>query len=129
MSSKPDIKAFRIGKSDEAFEMATLAIDKGFFNSAASSLYYTCFYLISALLVEHDLSVTTHAGLKTLFGLKFVKEGLIDKKWSKLLTTLFDRRHESDYEDFFIMSEKEVRELYKEVVEFRIVLKDKLEVS
>lgn len=121
--TKKDIVLFRIGKSDEAFDLAKVAIDKNYFNSAVSELYYTCFYLISALLVQNDFSASTHSGVKTLFGLKFVNEGIIEKKWARLFTTLFDRRHESDYEDFFMIDESEARQLYTEVSEFRIVLK------
>ncbi len=121
--TKQDLILFRISKSDEAFELAEMAMEKGYYNSAVSKLYYSCFYLVSALLAKKDFSASTHSGLKTLFGLKFINEDIIERKWAKLYSTLFDRRQESDYEDFFIMDETEFKQLLSEVSEFRMVLK------
>lgn len=63
-------------------------------------LYYSCFYLVSALLYKHDIKAETHNGTKTQFNLHFVKSGKIDLKYGKLYSNLFNWRQESDYADF-----------------------------
>ncbi len=48
--------AARLDKAEEAFDLAKLAIEKSYWISATNRLYYTCFYLITALFVKHKYS-------------------------------------------------------------------------
>lgn len=43
-------------------------------------LYYACYYAVTALLISNGLNATTHAGVRTMLGLKFIKTGLVDDK-------------------------------------------------
>lgn len=61
--------------------------------------------------------------MRTLFGLKFIKENKIDIRWAKLFSTLFNKRLESDYRDFLVIKKSEAEELLAEVTEFRILVK------
>lgn len=120
-----DIKAlidYRLSKADEAFEMAQSAIEKKYWNSVASSLYYTCFYLITALFAKHNIQTHTHTGVRAVFGSKFIKEGNVDPKWGKFLTVLFNKRQVGDYGDFAYLTEEEILPLLTEVEEFRVMI-------
>lgn len=112
----------RLRKSEESQKMAKFAIHEQYWNSAASELYYTCFYLISALFAKHNITAHTHSGVKTLFALHFVKEGTVDSKWGKLFSDLFNRRQSGDYDDFGYMTEEEILPFVKEVEEFKEVI-------
>lgn len=112
----------RLAKAEEAFDMAKLSIEKHYWNSAASRLYYTCFYLITALFAKHKIETHTHSRVKAVFGLQFIKEGLVDAKWGKLLTNLFDTRQEGDYGDFAVLTQEDILPLLKEVEEFRVMI-------
>lgn len=46
-----------------------------------------------------------------MFGLHFVKKGLISRDLAKFFTEIFDKRHTSDYDDFIDFSEEEVTNL------------------
>lgn len=113
-NSKRDLINFRMNRAKEAFDLASISISKKYWNSAASELYYTCYYLVSALFAKDDIKTSTHTGVKTLFGLHFVKEGKIDIKWGKLFSTLFDKRQEGDYHDFMSLTPEQIIPLYKE---------------
>src|ERR1700738_2197380 len=106
--NKEKVLKSRLSKSEEALKMAEFAIKNKYWNSAASELYYTCFYLITALFAKHDITTHTHSGVKSLFALHFVKEQKIDVKWGKLLSDLFNRRQSGDYDDFVYLTEEEV---------------------
>mgnify|MGYP000471042119 FL=1 len=43
-----------------------------------------------------------------MFGLHFVKKGLIDKDLARFYTDIFDKRQTSDYDDFIEFSRDEV---------------------
>lgn len=115
---KLELIAFRLSKADEAFHMASIAATSNYLSSAVSELYYTCFYLVTALVAKHDIKASTHSGVKSLFGSRFINEGLIELKWGKLMTNLFDLRQQGDYGDFRTFRIEEVKPLFKDVNEF-----------
>jgi uncharacterized protein (UPF0332 family) len=43
-----------------------------------------------------------------MFGLHFIKTGLIDKELGKFYTDIFDKRQTGDYDDFIHFSKEEV---------------------
>ena len=79
-------------------------------------LYYASFYAVIALLLSKDIQTTTHDGCRTQFGLNFIKTGIIEKKYGKHFSKLFDLRQKGDYGDLF--------DYDKVIVEPLIVLTD-----
>ncbi len=77
-------------------------------------LYYGCFYLVSALLQTRQMDSKTHTGTKTLFFTNFINTGILDKKWSRVYTALFNNRQEGEYDDFKIFTGEEVEPLIAE---------------
>jgi uncharacterized protein (UPF0332 family) len=63
-------------------------------------LYYACYYAVNALLLSKKIQAQTHAGIRQLFGLHFVKTGRIDKELGKFYSIIFDKRLTGDYDDF-----------------------------
>ncbi len=63
---KAELIELRLNRAEESFEMIKLCVEEKFWNSAATHLYYTCFYLIQALFAEKELEVKTHRGLKLI---------------------------------------------------------------
>ena len=119
MNDTRDIVAYRLARADEAFDLAKIAVERKYWNSTVSRIYYTTFYLITALFAKHNITTHTHSGVKTVFGLQFIREGRVDAKWGKLLATLFDKRQMGDYGDFADVTEEEILPLLKEVEEFK----------
>ena len=99
-SSRNALVLYRIERAHETLREVDYLIKGGFFNAAVSRLYYACYYIVVALLVANRLETQTHAGVKTVFSLNFVKNRLIDKDLSKVFFKLFDLRHNNDYEDY-----------------------------
>ena len=106
--SKNELVGARLKKSKEALDMAVFAAEKKYWNSSASSLYYSCFYLIHALFAEYEIDTHTHSGTKTLFGSEFIKQNIIEERWGKLLSNLFRYRKDADYGDFPITKENDI---------------------
>lgn len=65
--SKQDYINYRIEKSDETYEDAVLLANNERWNSCVNRLYYSSYYLISALLYQHNIKAETHKGTKTQF--------------------------------------------------------------
>lgn len=90
-------------------------------------MYYACFYAVGALLIEKNISPSSHSGTRLKFGQEFVKVGLIDKKYSKIYSDLFEKRHKGDYNDFFDYDEESVKRLFPKAQEFIEVVSKLLE--
>ncbi len=101
--SKEDIVEHRMNKARESLLEARGVAAIGFINSSVNRLYYSCFYAVSALLLQENIPAKTHAGVRQMLGLHFVETEKISKKLGKLYSDLFESRQDSDYEDFFMI--------------------------
>lgn len=122
--TKADYIKYRISKSKEVFEDAHLLASNGRWNSCVNRLYYSSYYLVSALLFKTELRSETHNGAKTQFNLHFIKTGIVSKEYGKLYANLFDWRQESDYADFVEFDAELVHPLIQQVTEFNQALTD-----
>ena len=59
-------------------------------------------------MVNNEIKAQTHAGVRQMFGLHFVRTGLIDKDLGKYYSDIFDKRQTGDYDDFVTFTKKEV---------------------
>lgn len=125
--SKEDYLEYRISKSKEIFEDAKLLAQNQRQNSCINRLYYSNYYLASALLYKNDINAETHNGVKTQLFLKFVKSGILTKETGKLYSHLFDWRHETDYADFIEFDKETVEPLLTEIAELNQKLRELIE--
>lgn len=115
---------YRIAKSRSVFDDALLLAENERWNSCVNRLYYSSFYLISALLYKTGVKAETHNGVKTQFNLLYIKTGLLRKDSAKLYSNLFDWRQESDYADFVDFNEATVKPLLRQVEEFNNMISE-----
>jgi uncharacterized protein (UPF0332 family) len=77
------IISFRIQKAKDTLAEAEGIATLGYWNAVANRLYYACFYMTSALLIKNNHTAQTHSGVIHLFGINFIKTGLISKEAGK----------------------------------------------
>jgi uncharacterized protein len=123
IENRSDYIKYRFQRATESYEEALILADNKRWNAVVNRLYYACFYAVIALLIKNDIETQTHDGARTLFGLKFVKNGKIEKKMGKLFSKLFDYRQKGDYGDLFDFDEFTVKPLIPEVEGFLIEIK------
>jgi len=93
---KIEIKQY-IKRSEDAIDTVKILIENHKYSDAVSKAYYAMFYAICAALRTKNLDVSKHSGVISLFGLHFVKTGLIDKIHHKRLIKAFNDREVADY--------------------------------
>jgi uncharacterized protein (UPF0332 family) len=81
-------------------------------------LYYACFYIVNALLIRHNLSFSSHNGVKNQFHKEFVKTGLVKINSGKIYSRVFNLRQEGDYIDFKRFEREDVEPIIDSVKEF-----------
>lgn len=77
-------------------------LQQGFYGVAITRAYYAMFYAASALLASEGISRSKHSGVHSAFGERFVKRGLIEAEYAKMLGHAFDSRLDSDYDVEFV---------------------------
>lgn len=118
INNKSEYIEYRFRRAEESFEEALILIDNSKWNTAISRLYYSCYYAAIALLLKYNIEVRTHSGVRTKFNSTFIKTGLIDIKFGKLLSHLADYRQKGDYGDLYDFDDKIVLPLVDQVREF-----------
>jgi len=119
--SPEDYIKYRLERASESIKEARLLADKGHWNTTANRLYYAAFYSVNALLYFEGVKAQTHSGTKTEFH-KLIKNELIDIKWGKLYSDLFNKRQEGDYQAFTKFKKADIEPLIDQVNEFIIII-------
>ena len=71
--TKDDYINYCIEKSKEIFEDAVILANNMRWNSCVNRLYYSTYYLVSALLYKNNIKAITHNGVKTQLFKSYVK--------------------------------------------------------
>ncbi len=105
------IVKYRIEKSIQTFNEIEILVKAELWNTAVNRLYYACYYSVIALLIKNNIDTQTHAGVRQMFGLHFIKTEIIDKDLGKYFSNIFNMRQTGDYDDFFDYTRDDVIEL------------------
>lgn len=116
--SKKSLVAYRMDRAYNSLEEARYLTEGGYYNAAVNRLYYACYYAAVALLLKNDISTQTHSGVKTMLGLHFISKGKLPITAGSTFTTLFEKRHSGDYDDFVYCDQELVSRLYPEAEAF-----------
>lgn len=121
------VVAYRIQKTKATLEEAEGNMQMGYWTVVANRLYYACYYIVSALLLQNGFSAQTHSGVIRLFGLHFVKQGIVPEESAKLYGKLFELRQTGDYDDIYLLTKEDVEPLMRPTREFVSVVCQLLE--
>jgi uncharacterized protein (UPF0332 family) len=116
--SRQEMVKYRIGKAHEAIDDARFCANGGKYILAVNRLYYACYYISSALLLQSGYECGTHKGVKTMLNLHFVNNGKITRAVAKTLSTLFENRQSGDYDDFVYYDQNDYSNLEPKAIEF-----------
>jgi uncharacterized protein (UPF0332 family) len=96
----PEIQLY-LNRARQDLQAAHSNLEQGFHSVAVTRAYYAMFYSASALLASKGISRSKHSGVHSAFGEHFVKAGLIETEYAKMLGHAFDSRLDSDYDITF----------------------------
>jgi uncharacterized protein (UPF0332 family) len=124
-----ELVKYRFSRAEEALEEAHLLASENHWNATANRLYYSCFYLVNALLLKKNKNFASHNGVKNEFHKSFVKAGIVSFDSGKLYNRLFNLRQEGDYLDFKRLEKEDVYPFLEEVESFFSELKTLLDLN
>ena len=88
------------------------------YDDSISRAYYAVFHCAQALLLSLGVRAESHSGVRQLFGLHFIKKGILNKKFGRYLKNLKDERENGDYGIFTLIEKQDAQKALKEAEEF-----------
>jgi uncharacterized protein (UPF0332 family) len=101
----------------------------GHLRACVSSSYYAMFYATTAVLGSLGLWRSKHQGVLSAFGESFVKAGLIEPQYGRMLHNAFEARLDSDYGPHPDLDGESAQELVDDATQFVARLAQFLESS
>jgi uncharacterized protein (UPF0332 family) len=114
---KPEVQEL-LEKAVRSLRTAEKILKDGEVDFAGSRAYYSMFYVAEALLLQRDLSFSSHSAVTSNFGKEFAKTGTLNPKFHTYLIKAQDRRNIGDYAIGKHLTEEEVREMLSWAKEF-----------
>jgi uncharacterized protein (UPF0332 family) len=117
-NERNEIIKLRLENAHSTLQEAKLLMDNSYWNAAINRMYYACYYAVTALLISRGISAKTHAGVRQMLGLHFVKTNLLSTKENAFYSDLFAKRHSGDYDIYICFDEDLTKDLFPQAVNF-----------
>ena len=104
--------------AEKRLRAAEVLLEKDMLEDAINRIYYSIYYAAKAMPNVRGFDAKTHSSLISEFGLRLVKEGLVEEKYGRILRNAFEKRETSDYQIGVVFGREEVVELLKAAKEF-----------
>lgn len=111
-----------MSKSDGSLRSAKSDIHDLNFDRAVSSLYYSVFQAVFALMLAQGLRTRNHGQVQAYVNGTLVRFGHLPVRLGKMYNKLMDMRSEADYSDTVVFSKDEVEEYLSQVEEFKSII-------
>ena len=119
---RQELMEYRLESARERLKSAKVLLECGSYKDSVGRSYYAMFTAVRALLAKDGIDYSKHAGVISYFQKEYIKTGQLDKKYSKYLSQAFQIRNNTDYSDFFMVSQSDAKEQYDKAEEFLDVI-------
>jgi len=131
MNDMDSLFSYRLQQAEETLSEAEKMLADNVYSARTiiNRAYYSMYYAVHALFIRtgHKLKTSKHSGVIATFDSEYVKPGLFDKRFSKILHKAFDDRQEFDYKEFVVAAREDAAETVREAREFVAEIKKFLE--
>jgi len=115
---KKELIAYRIARAYECIKDTDNDLKDDRLYSAANRLYYAIFNTMRALIASDNVDFSKHTGVISYVRAKYVKTGVIDAKFSRLIRDAEALRNDCDYSDFYSPEKDELEKQLEIAKEF-----------
>lgn len=117
-SAPHDLAVYRLEKARVLLSDAQLLFDAHQWSSANNRAYYCIFHAMRAILALRQMDFKKHSGVISAFGREYIHTGLFDRRFSTVINNASIIRNHSDYDDFYICSGEETKQLIADAADF-----------
>lgn len=116
--TRDDLIKYRLEQARDTIDVVDLLIKNDKLSSAINRIYYGMFYSLLALALQFNFETSKHQQLIGWFNKEFIRTGLIEKEFGRILRDAFENRTSGDYDSFVIFDQAEVLFLFTEMKSF-----------
>lgn len=116
--TRDDLIKYRLDQAKETINVVDLLIKNNKLSPAVNRIYYGMFYSLLALALQFNFETSKHQQLIGWFNKEFIRTGLIEKEFGRILRDAYENRTSGDYDSFVIFDQAEVLLLYSDMKSF-----------
>lgn len=118
---------YRIRQAEQCLNSAKILCQAEDYRGAANRSYYAIFHAMRSVLALESKDFAKHSGVSSYFRKEYIKSGIFPIEMSDYITSAFEARSDSDYDDFYVISKSEVDVQIENAEKFCQAVKDYLE--
>lgn len=103
---KKALSKLRLDNAKERLSFIPGILELGDYKTAANRAYYAVFSAMRAVFALDGFDSKKHSGIISEFRKNYIKTGLFSTEMSDIISSLFNVRSSSDYDDFYIISKE-----------------------
>lgn len=107
--SVTDLSKYRLETAKDDLATAKKNFEDARYRASVNRSYYAIFHALRALTALDQFDSGKHSGIIAYVNQHYVKEGIFDKSFSKLIDSAYRLREKADYEDFYIVAIEDAR--------------------
>ena len=109
--NRVEMVRLHLEKAHQNLTDAEILLASNSVSSATGRLYYAVFHAVHALFVANGISAKTHHGMNAQFNEHFVKTGVLDQRFGRIVALLENMREKAEYDVIFSISRDEYEAL------------------
>lgn len=107
--SVTDLSKYRLETAKDDLATAKKNFEDASYRASVNRSYYAIFHALRALTALDQFDSGKHSGIIAYVNQHYVKKGVFDKSFSKLIDSAYRLREKADYEDFYIVAIEDAR--------------------
>jgi uncharacterized protein (UPF0332 family) len=116
--TRDDLIKYRLEQARDAIDVVDLLIRNEKLSTAVNRIYYGMFYSLLALVLQFNFETSKHQQLIGWFNKEFIRPGLIEKEYGRILRDAYEYRTSSDYDSFVVFTKVEILLLFTDMKSF-----------
>ena len=104
-----DLSRYRLETAKEDLATAKKNYEDNHYRASVNRSYYSIFHALRALTALDHFDSSKHSGIIAYVNLHYVKTGIFDRNFSKMIDSAFRLREKADYEDFYVVAIEDAR--------------------
>ena len=105
-----ELSKYRFQTAGSDLRAARLLYESGEYRASVNRSYYAIFHALRAVVALDGFDSGKHSGIIAYFNANYIKPGIFEKNISKMISTAYRLREKSDYQDFYLVSQREAAE-------------------
>lgn len=101
---------YRLEQAERCIKSARILAADDDYKGAANRSYYAIFHCMRSVIILDEVDFSKHSGVSAYFRRQYIKTKIFDVELSDIIGEAFGIRNDSDYDDYYVISKKDVEE-------------------